>query len=493
MSFLSSQRNIDKFENDFIHTIKQCISTIKHKRHITDCEKTSIYVSGDFGIGKTHNIKQILTKYDYDVIEYNAISLSKRVIQQELTSSKMSNTNIMAMFHKKRQQKILLIDNIEVLYDIGKNIFTSLMHLIRPKRIQSQKKEDTVNVPVIIIGNLQNNKGLTELEKYTYSFRMPGFRKRKMMDYFVQYIKHHSQSSDKDVKEITIPSMSMPYISSFMNKNIFQMNHGIKYSKNDNAEFLDVLHKGIINTQYNVYEDALKGIYTGNKDNDLYERHNDSIYLMECIYQNINTFIHIVTNNILDKERNHNIIIKNNQNQHNKNETKPKSYKQFREIINTYVCEQYSYFLTIVKDIYSIEYNYSKNQYLSLYYQLNSHIVGLCSLFCESFIYGIIKKTQDFYTDATKYTNVNEDELYHRMIEQIREYNEYQLSTIQSNASTETSTKTFIIQMMHNLNQYVMKCYSNLGLLNDSLFILVEQRIVEQRKTILRLQRLYAI
>ena len=119
-------------------------------------------------------------------------------------------------------------------------------------------------------------------------------------------------------------------------------------------------------------------------------------------------------------------------------------------------------------------------------------------MFCESFIYGIIKKTQDFYTNIDTDTNktknkYNNEELYNQIIEQIKEYNEYQLSTIQSNASTETSTKTFIIQMMHNLNQYVMKCYSNLGLLNDSLFILVEQRIVEQRKTILRLQRLYAI
>ena len=124
-----------------------------------------IYVYGSPGAGKTHFVRDVLNKLDYDIISFDAGDVRNKNIIDNITKHNMSDTNIISMFHKKVRKIAIIMDEIDGMNGGDKGGINSLIKLIRPKKTKKQKKEDTTMIPIICIGNYHIDKKITEMMK----------------------------------------------------------------------------------------------------------------------------------------------------------------------------------------------------------------------------------------------------------------------------------------------------------------------------------------
>ena len=124
-----------------------------------------IYVYGSPGAGKSHFVKDVLNKLDYDIISFDAGDVRNKNIIDNITKHNMSDTNIISMFHKKVRKIAIIMDEIDGMNGGDKGGINSLIKLIRPKKTKKQKKEDTTMIPIICIGNYHIDKKITEMMK----------------------------------------------------------------------------------------------------------------------------------------------------------------------------------------------------------------------------------------------------------------------------------------------------------------------------------------
>ncbi len=127
--------------------------------------KRGIYIYGDPGVGKTMFIVNLLKKMNYDIIKYDAGYIRNKCIIDMITKHNMSDTNVMSMFHKKKQRIAIIMDEIDGMNNGDKGGINSLIKLIRPKKTKKQKVEDITMNPIICIGNYHMDKKIKELMK----------------------------------------------------------------------------------------------------------------------------------------------------------------------------------------------------------------------------------------------------------------------------------------------------------------------------------------
>jgi hypothetical protein len=127
--------------------------------------KKGIYIYGNSGIGKTKFITDLLNEMEYDVINYNSSDLKNQNILENITRYNMSDKNILHMFNRKENKIAIIMDDIDNMGSGDKGGINSLIKLIRPKKTKKQRLEDMTILPIICIGNYQNNKKIKELIK----------------------------------------------------------------------------------------------------------------------------------------------------------------------------------------------------------------------------------------------------------------------------------------------------------------------------------------
>ena len=66
--------------------------------------KRGVYIYGAPGSGKTHFVRCILKKLDYDVISYDAGDIRNKSIIEMITKHNMSDKNVISLFHGKIQK-----------------------------------------------------------------------------------------------------------------------------------------------------------------------------------------------------------------------------------------------------------------------------------------------------------------------------------------------------------------------------------------------------
>ena len=135
----------------------------KHKSNVLT--RRGIYVYGNPGTGKSHFVKSILKKLDYDVITFDAGDVRNKVIIENITKHNMSDTSIISMFYKKKRNIAIIMDEIDGMNGGDKGGINSLIKLIRPKKTKKQKKEESTMIPIICIGNYHIDKKITEMMK----------------------------------------------------------------------------------------------------------------------------------------------------------------------------------------------------------------------------------------------------------------------------------------------------------------------------------------
>lgn len=127
--------------------------------------KRGIYVYGSPGAGKTQFVKNTLKKLNYDIIMYDAGDVRNKTVIDTITKQNMSDKNVLSMFNKKVKKIAIIMDEIDGMNNGDKGGINSLIKLIRPKKTNKQKKEDTTMIPIICIGNYHMDKKIREMMK----------------------------------------------------------------------------------------------------------------------------------------------------------------------------------------------------------------------------------------------------------------------------------------------------------------------------------------
>ncbi len=122
-------------------------------------KKAIIYIDGDNGIGKTYIVKQLLKKTKFNAIWSNNINYVN--IVDILSNKHSSKISILSYFNKIAIKNIIIIDDF--LYKIQ-------MHKVLLSTIIQYIKSNNKHIPVIIINNLEVNKKINYIKKYSYVF-----------------------------------------------------------------------------------------------------------------------------------------------------------------------------------------------------------------------------------------------------------------------------------------------------------------------------------
>ncbi len=141
-----------------------------NKKDLT--KKRGIYIYGSPGSGKTTFITNILKELNYDIICYDAGDIRNKTIIENITTSKMSDKNVISMFNKKYKPIAIIMDEIDGMNNGDKGGINTLIKQIRPKKTKKQKDEDSTNIPIICISNYHIDKKIKELMKVCNTFEL---------------------------------------------------------------------------------------------------------------------------------------------------------------------------------------------------------------------------------------------------------------------------------------------------------------------------------
>lgn len=175
---------------------------INFEKNKTDLTiKRGIYIYGTPGSGKTTFINNILKELNYDIISYDAGDIRNKVVIDTITTTKMSDTNIISLFNKKKKSIAIIMDEIDGMNNGDKGGINTLIKQIRPKKTKKQKEENSTNIPIICISNYHIDKKIKELMKVCNTFEL-------------------QTPTDKQIDKII--SICMPNIDNKLNTNIKQ-------------------------------------------------------------------------------------------------------------------------------------------------------------------------------------------------------------------------------------------------------------------------------
>ena len=127
--------------------------------------KRGFYIYGAPGAGKTFFVKKLLKKFNYDLVMYDAGDVRNKNVIETITKHNMSDRNVLSMLKKNVKKIAIVMDEIDGMNNGDKGGINSLIKLIRPKKTNKQKKEDTTMLPIICIGNYHTDKKIKEMMK----------------------------------------------------------------------------------------------------------------------------------------------------------------------------------------------------------------------------------------------------------------------------------------------------------------------------------------
>lgn len=152
--------------------IKQDLQNFEENKNDNNKYKRGFYIYGDTGIGKTVFIKNLLKELNYDTIIYNAADMRNKSIIDDISNNNISNTNIISMFHKKKQKIAIIMDEIDGMNSGDKGGINSLITLIRNKKTKRQKTESISPNPIFCISTKEIDKKIGELMKVCNTYEI---------------------------------------------------------------------------------------------------------------------------------------------------------------------------------------------------------------------------------------------------------------------------------------------------------------------------------
>ena len=210
---------MDKLNLNLLLNRKECEETfIKSLNYFEENKeklltKRGIYVYGAPGCGKTYFVRNMLKRLNYDIVMYDAGDVRNKSIIETITKHNMSDKNVLSLFKKKVRNIAIIMDEIDGMNNGDKGGINSLIKLIRPKKTNKQKKENTTMIPIICIGNYHMDKKIKEMMKICTTIELKKPTKKdikkiinnlmpKMDNNFQEIINEYIQSDLRKLKSI---------------------------------------------------------------------------------------------------------------------------------------------------------------------------------------------------------------------------------------------------------------------------------------------------
>ena len=279
---------IEKYsiENEIENTIKKVENNINNND-----TKTSTFIYGDSGVGKTTTVKKILHKLNYNIYEFNILTQKNKNIIEYYDEYKYYNNNVMDIFKGISNKSIILIDNIELINSVDKNTLSSLIKLLRPKKNKkNNSKDEKLKTQIVIIGNNDTDKKIKELMKISNTIKFNSPTQEEIID--IIYQKNHTINKTSIYKFIKMSKNINYYlVDKFNSLNSNQcLDNYIKYSIDNNS------NNNVKYINYCILKDKLNFNDDDNRINDT-DKTTVSLLFHENIvdYINYNNKININT------------------------------------------------------------------------------------------------------------------------------------------------------------------------------------------------------
>ena len=222
-----------------------------------DITKTKgIYIYGDTGVGKTEMIKNILKEIDYDSIWYNASDVRNKNVMEAISKQNMSNHNVMSLFKKEKKNIVIVMDEIDGMSSGEKSGISNLIKLIRAKKTKKQKQEESINNPIICIGNSKIDKKIKELMKVCPNYYITKPTNEQIKIIITKYY-DNKLFDEKTVENILQSSQNdLRKVQMFCSLILKQNNHNHNHTRKKNTK-----QNNIIFSSKTYQQDAKQTIY----------------------------------------------------------------------------------------------------------------------------------------------------------------------------------------------------------------------------------------
>lgn len=155
--------------------INNLLNRVEIENNIIDGIKNNqtLYITGDYGCGKTQLIKNIIKKLDYDIVYYdNTYNRNKQFISDILKNS-YNNINVYSLFYKVKKKSVIVLDDIDTINKSDKLAFNNLINMLKDNyksnknnsKNKNNLNRENITFPIILINNLYTDKKITELIK----------------------------------------------------------------------------------------------------------------------------------------------------------------------------------------------------------------------------------------------------------------------------------------------------------------------------------------
>ena len=127
--------------------INKLLDRISIENNIIDGIKNNdtLYITGDYGCGKTQLIKNIIKKLDYDIIYYdNTYNRNKQFISDILKNS-YNNINVYSLFYKVKKKSVIVLDDIDTINKSDKLAFNNLINMLKDNYKSNKNKNKNKN------------------------------------------------------------------------------------------------------------------------------------------------------------------------------------------------------------------------------------------------------------------------------------------------------------------------------------------------------------
>jgi len=188
--------NINHILNRTTHE-KNMVDFLTHFNKYDEKTKKCIYIHGPPGCGKTTFAINVLKSLHYDIIMYDTNDSRTKNIIDSINVNHMSDKSIINIFHKRKSNIAVLMDEVDHMNIGDKGGINSLIKLIRPKKTKRQKEENITHIPIICIGNTSQEKKLKELIKYCVSIELPAINASQIKSLMTHIIPKYAYLSDK--------------------------------------------------------------------------------------------------------------------------------------------------------------------------------------------------------------------------------------------------------------------------------------------------------
>lgn len=202
--------------------------------------KRGIYISGNYGTGKTTFVKNIIKELDYNIMYYDNITNRNKNFIEGFNTNFLDN-NVYDMFYKKVKKNIIVLDEIDGINKGDKVALNTLINILKNKYKKNTKNDNII----ICINNNINDKKISELIKVCNEFILNTPNNHEIeaiIEIIIPDIFDLSKFNHQHEQLVIFKSNLLK----FVNNNLNNINHIVKLYKN-NLLYERFLYNDIIN------------------------------------------------------------------------------------------------------------------------------------------------------------------------------------------------------------------------------------------------------